>query len=347
MKHRLNSIYGLATVALLLLSNRPALGLILHPDGEPNLAIWTERPHQDIVGRWGYTGSCVVIWQNYVITTRHQSGGVNTAVEIDGVKYTVSQVWDHNNADLRVAKLQNANLTNIVGIYENADEVGKEMVIGGYGVGRGEPLQNSGITYGYGWSNSGNNVLRTGTNKIDGNENDNTLKGLTSDIIIADFDGPGEGEGTFYESIPASYDSGGGWFIKIRDRWKVAGLSRAVNAHYEEGHDGDPNYAVYQTWFRNRTDPNIPLSDYMDAVRISSYAQWIKSIVAGEVAGDLDGDGYVGFADLTIIARFWQSECQEPSWCWGADFEPDGDVDLKDVAEFINHWLQTDPVMEP
>ncbi len=346
MKRQENLIYALAITAFLFWAAQPAFGLILHPDGEPNLTTWTDRPPEDVIGRWGGNGSCVVIGPNCVITTRHQGGNLTTPVRIGGVQYAISQIWDHNTADLRIAKLSDANLTNFVGIYENKDEIGKNIVLGGYGVGRGEMLQKQGIIYGYRWNNAGNTTLRMGTNRILATEPNSVLEGKTSDIIIADFDGLNEEWATIYESALAGYDSGGGWFIKAGGKWKVAGLSRAVSTHFEEGHDGDPNYAIYnETWFRDRADPNIRLPEYLDAVRISSYAQWIKNITVTKIKGDLDGDGYVDFADFAIVAQAWMSkECQEPDWCLGADFEPDGDVDWADLAEFTNHWLRTDLV---
>jgi len=346
MKRQQNPIYALAITAFLFWAAQPTFGLILHLEGEPNLMSWTDRPPEDVIGRWGSNASCVVIGPNYVITTRHQGGNLNTPVKIGGVTYTISQIWDHNTADLRIAKLSDANLPNFVGVYGNTNEVSKSIVIGGYGVGRGELLQKDGITYGYRWDNAGNTTLRIGTNKIQATINDSALGKFTSDIIIADFDGLNEGWSTTYESAPAGYDSGGGWFIKTGGRWKVAGLPRAVGVHFEEGHEDDPNYAIYnETWFRDRADPNIRLPDYLDAVRISSYTQWIKNTAILKVRGDLDGDGYVDFADFAIVAQAWMSkECQEQDWCRGADFEPDGDVDWADLAEFTNHWLQTDLV---
>lgn len=340
-----NLIYTLAIMTFLFWAAQPACGLILHPAGEPNMATWTDRPPEDVIGRWGNNGSCVVIGPNYVITTRHQGGGLTTPVRIGSVQYTISQIWNHNTADLRIAKLNDANLPNFVGVFGNTNEVGKNMVLGGYGVGRGELLQKDGITYGYRWAIGSNTTLRMGTNKILASEPNSVLGSFASDIIIAGFDGPNEVWSTTYESAPAGYDSGGGWFIKAGGRWKVAGLMRAVGAHYQEGHDGDPNYVIYnETWFRDRADPNRRLPEYSDAVRISSYAQWIRNITVPKIEGDLDRDGYVDFADFAIVAGVWMStECQEPDWCLGADFEPDGDVDWADLVEFLSHWLRTDP----
>lgn len=44
----------------------PAWGVVLHPDNEPNLATWTGKPHNDVVGRWGTNASCVVVAPNYI-----------------------------------------------------------------------------------------------------------------------------------------------------------------------------------------------------------------------------------------------------------------------------------------
>jgi hypothetical protein len=336
-----SSIYALFLTVFLFWCTRPAFGLILHPDGEPNLTTWMDRPHKDIIGRWGNNACCVAVSSNCVITTRHQGGNVSTPVEIGGNTYTVMQIWAHDTADLCIAKLYGANLINFVGIYGGADEVGNEIVIVGYGDGRDSLLQKAGITYGYQWDNSSNTTLRFGTNKIEDAQNDSTVEDLTSDILIADFDGLNEGESTVYESIGANHDSGGGWFIKVNDTWKLAGLSRTVEQHFEQGHEDDPNYTLSETWFRKPTFPRIPQADYLDAVRISSYAQWINDTIPGVLPGDLNGDDYIDFADLTVFGQYWQSpDCDYPDWCAGADFEPDGDVDWEDFVEFSNNWLK-------
>jgi hypothetical protein len=275
-----------------------------------------------------------------VITVRHAGGGTGTLVKIGGRSYTIAQIWDNNTADLRIVKLYGANLASFVDIYENTDEVGKSIVIGGYGDGRGALLQTSGITYGYQWDNSSNTTRRFGTNKINSTQNNSTLAGYTSDIIIADFDGLTDDQTTIYEGIPADHDSGSGWFIKVGSTWQVAGLSRAVEVHYEQGHEGDPNYILYESWFRNKTHPDIPQPDYLDAVRISSYAPWILQTIPARLPGDLTGDDWVDFADFAVFAQYWQNtDCHPPDWCAGADYEPDGDVDWADLAALADGWL--------
>jgi len=340
-----NLIYLLVINAFLFWQAGSATGIVLHPDGEPNLVTWTDRPHDNVVGRWGHYACCVPISSNCIITNRHVGGGINIPVEIDGCTYNIAEIWDHNSADLRLVKLYGANLENFVGIYQSTDEVGKHFVIAGYGDIRGQLLQEQDITYGYQWDDSGNGTLRFGTNRILLTVNDSNIEGLISDIIVADFDGLGEGFSTYYECIAADHDSGCGWFIKVGNAWEVVGLTRAVEVHYEQGHEGDPNYAIYeQAWFRDSNDPNLLDPDYFDAVRLSSYTQWLNDTIPEVLPGDLNGDDYVDFSDFAVFAQYWLSyDCKAPNWCLRADFEPDGDVDWADLAEFTNYWLQAIP----
>ena len=61
-----------------------------------------------------------------------------------------------------------------------------------------------------------------------------------------------------------------------------------------------------------------------------------------ELLSDLNGDCHVDFKDLVIIAKNWMSSgCDSSAHCQGADFEPDNDVDMDDVAAFVEQWLES------
>jgi hypothetical protein len=304
----------LISVVVLLCASKSVLGVVLHPDGEPNLVVWTDRPDANVVGRWGSNASCVAVSSNSVITTRHQGGDVNTPVEIGGHTYLVSQIWSHSTADLRVAKLYGANLTGFVSLYTNTNEQSKSIVVGGYGKGRGSQLDD----YGYTWAGASNQIQRWGQNIVDYNSI-GTGAGCTSYVIVADFDRLGVTGAQQYEAALAVWDSGGGWFIYDGNQWKIAGLSRGVE------HSGE-------SWY------NPP--DEMDAVRVSSYASWISQTIPPTLLGDLTGDEWVDFADFVILAQYWQrTDCQSPDWCAGADDEPDGDIDWADLSVIADGWL--------
>jgi GH35 family endo-1,4-beta-xylanase len=58
------------------------------------------------------------------------------------------------------------------------------------------------------------------------------------------------------------------------------------------------------------------------------------------LAGDLNGDCRVNFADFTILADYWlHTDCAVYDNCMGSDSEPDGDVDLTDLSDFCSMWL--------
>jgi len=337
---RKSLILALFAAVLSICATEPALAVIWHPDGEPNLTTWTDRPDPNVLGRWTSSASCVAVASNCVITTRHQGSGTGTSVHIAGRTYTAAEIWNYPSADLRVVKLYGANLTSFVPLYTNTDECSKPLVIGGYGDGRGALLQTGGITYGYEWDNSTNTTRRLGTNKVKDTEDDSYLEGYTSDIIFADFDGLNDAGSTDYECIPADHDSGGGWFIKDGNTWKIAGLSRGVGIHFEPGHEGDSDYILFEAWFRNRDDPLVRQPEYMDAVRISSYAAWLAQTIPPRLPADLTGDDYVNCEDFAVFAKYWQNhQCNSPDFCAGADSEPDGDVDWLDLAAFADGWL--------
>ena len=334
---------------VLFCSSAPVYAIIWHPAGEPDLGAWTDRPDSNILGRWSSNATCVVVAPNWIITTRHQSTFPST-VRIGGASYVCHYraEWTGGpggNADIQLVRLtttdgENPELVHYAGPYTGTDEVTQQVILGGYGDGRGAILQTGGLTYGYEWDNSTNTTLRFGTNRIEGAEDDSTSGSLTSNIIIADFDGLNEGQSTVYESTAADHDSGGGWFVPDAGGWKLAGLSRAVDVHYEPGHYGDPGYILYEAWFRNRENPLIKQPDYLDAVRVSSYADWILETI--NVEGDLTGDDWVDFADFAALAGYWRSDqCTEQNnWCGGADFAPPyGAVDYSDLAYLAQRWL--------
>ena len=349
-------IYGLLAAAFLFCCTRPALGVILHPDGEPNLATWTDRPDSNVVGRWSSNASFVVVAPNWIITTRHQNT-FPTTVTIGGISYTChykdewtggSAVEPPGIADVQLVRLttidgENPDLIHYASPYigtdehidPNTGETGREIRIGGYGRGREAKLKG-GIprrVYGYTWGTDANNnnyTLRWCTNRAEDYEDSSTLASYISDVLIGYFDVPGWTE---YEGIPAEYDSGGGWFIYDSNEWKLISLTRAVTSH------GDPWPENGESWFRYVLDTPRG-GDYMDAVRISSYAAWIYDIIY--VPGDLTGDDWVDFTDFGAFANQWgRDDCSElNNWCEGADFEPtNGSVDWDDLAFLADVWL--------
>ena len=315
-----------------------ASGIVLHTgSGEPG-----DRPNDEVVVRWSSNASAVAIGPSWLLTTRHQNTSPAT-VSIGGVTYycVYHENWNGGqtgNADIRLVKLlddvgEDAQLSHYVDIYTTHNETGKNIVIAGYGKGRGTELRTSGTLYGYEWENSGNVILRWGSNKVIGFVTGGGQ--YTSYVITADFDGPGEGDSTPYEGTVAEYDSGGGWFIKTSSIWKVAGLIWGCE------HAGED-----ESWFRDKDEPSRPEPDGLYAVRVSSYADWILEKTADPVCtspipGDVNEDCKINMLDLAdFLAQWMRNDCGDASNCEGADMEPDGDVDLVDFAILTGHWLE-------
>jgi len=266
----------LAAAAGLLAWAAPAPALVLHPSDEGPPPV---RPLDAAVGQWMSNASCVAIDPNYIITTRHQGGGVGGTVVIGGLAYTIAEEFDHSTADIRVVRLTNsdgtdANLSYYIPPYTASDEATKTVVIGGYGKGRGADLVSGGVTYGYTWAGTSNTTLRWGANRVDSTTTPTNLYSLGT--LNADFDGPSAAPDQFhvpYEAAVAQWDSGGGWFINVGTDsspvWQVAGLSH-----------GAQNAANQESLFLSSTDPTQPAPDGMDAVRVSTYAAWIAAVEA-------------------------------------------------------------------
>ncbi len=293
---------GLFTVSLMV---SPASAIILQDGNQP-----TDIPGVGTIGSNGTNASCVVIAPNFIVTTRHQ--GYNTSIVIDGVTYTAVQTWANSTADIRVSRIvdsssDSANLDTWAELWTSAqgDEVGQEIVLGGFGKAAGSYLGN-----GYAWQ-PGTSVdqLRWGTNEIDSALSRSSYGSGTSDVIELDF--TRLANGTTYEASVAYADSGGGWYIDQDNTWYVAGLTRVVER-------------IGATLF----------GDWADAVQISSYSDWIYSIT--RVDGDANGDLKVSLADLTILATNFDTG-SGATWYQG-DFSGNGEVTLADLTMLATNY---------
>ncbi len=56
---------------------------------------------------------------------------------------------------------------------------------------------------------------------------------------------------------------------------------------------------------------------------------------------DVAGDQMVDFTDLAQLSAYWlETNCGEPDWCEGADFDRNSTVNLADFTIFAEHWLE-------
>ncbi len=327
----------------------PCFAIILHPDGEPSADFSDiDIPDPNIIGRWGSNASCVAIGRNLVITTVHQENiytphpEILRPVQIGAVTYTPDAVWTTAaNTDIRIVKLQHANLNAFVAPYLDTNETGQEIVIGGYGKPRGSTLSTEGTPYGYTWANTQNTILRFCTNRID------SIYTLDDpNYIVADFDDlpqymtqaeKASHEPTTFEGTVAQFDSGCGCLIKD-GTWKLAGLIWGVQTH-------EPVADQIEAWFRDPDTLNLS-PDELYAWRISDYQSWIDGVITSQpncpyIETDLNDDCVIDESDLLIFAGQWLTTDCGPAnnYCQGADFDGINGVDMADFAVLAADWL--------
>ena len=261
---------ALAAMAVGLALAGPAFGLILFPTDEAPPAL---HPNDAVIGQWyepvgTLKASCVAVGPSYVVTTRHQGGGIGYSVTIAGVNYPVLETFEDDSIDIRIARIA-ANLTYTIAPYTDNKELTpfpKTLVLGGFGRVRGADIKNGSLTYGYEWGDP-SPVVRWGANRVDGIST-GSYRGLTSDVLQGHFDALGLTNHRASEAAPAEFDSGGGWFIDVSTGgtgdWRLAGLSRFAE------HAG-------ATWFKN--PDGTYHADVFDGVRVRSYAGWINGVI--------------------------------------------------------------------
>jgi hypothetical protein len=97
-------------------------------------------------------------------------------------------------------------------------------------------------------------------------------------------------------------------------------------------------------WLNSCSEPNwcqrtdLDQSNLVNFIDFATFAQnWLWEIIPA----DLDIDTDVEFTDYAPLANQWGAgNCAESAWCDGADLNTSGSVDLFDLAEFAEHWLE-------
>jgi autotransporter-associated beta strand protein len=272
-----------AAIGLLVCASAQAL--VLHPSDESPPSV---RPTDLVIGQWNGNASCVAIDPNYILTTRHQGGDVGSLVVIGTATYKVAAIFNNVQADLRVCQITTtggapANLSSYVPVYDAGNEVmgSTNVVLGGYGKGRGGSLTTSGIVYGYGWSGTSNTTLQWGAQRLEGTAT-TFISSYISSALVALFQGPTDSGYVAHEAAIAEWDSGGGWFIDVSPGgtgdWRLAALS-----------EGATHATSSQTWFHSNTNPNQPQPDSLYAVRLADYAGWIEGVPSHSVWAQTTG----------------------------------------------------------
>jgi hypothetical protein len=125
---------------------------------------------------------------------------------------------DGSQADVIVFRIQGAPHLPRLRIATATPEVGTPVVLIGNGRNRGAPLSWSGHE-GFAWGT--NSALRWGTNTVFRN----AVRANSTDALVTRFRKDGA---TPYEAQAAVGDSGGAVFVKMRGKWRLAGVLYGV-----------------------------------------------------------------------------------------------------------------------
>lgn len=133
---------------------------------------------------------------------------------------------------------------NPISLYKNRDEMGQEVIVAGngdFGTGETGPTGNDG-------------KFRAATNLVDE---------ATNEYLIWDFDDPREhpDKVTLLEGISGPGDSSGPAFIKVDNKYLIAGISSGQSTNTTDGKEGLYGVTEYYT-------------------RVSTYINWIEQTIA-------------------------------------------------------------------
>ncbi len=75
---------------------------------------------------------------------------------------------------------------------------------------------------------------------------------------------------------------------------------------------------------------------YAVDLRVSTYTR-----CDGSLTGDLNGDCFVDLADFEVLSRYWlRQDCGDPNSCGNLSLTDPNSIDLADLNEVTEQWLQ-------
>jgi len=272
----------------------PAGGvLIASGDGTGN----TQPPRPDLpwqhVARRGEF-SAIYLGHRWVLTAGH-IGAWNVAFaggDYAPIDQSVTTVLNPDGSpsdliafriDARKARASPAPPLPLLPIARARPAAGRALILVGNGHDRGETIEWTaarGDTY-RGWRPAASRRLRWGTNRLDAQPDEITLRGVTSKVLAMTFDPLDAPDATPHEAQAVKGDSGGAVFVREQGRFVLAGIIIVRSQHA-----GPPEGAAL---FGDRTY----------AVDLSAYRDQLVALTRPDCADerDNDDDGAIDFPD--------------------------------------------------
>jgi hypothetical protein len=329
----------------------PANGLIFM-DGLSPAANTETAPTGEFVGSgWQHqlrylTSHATIISPKHFVTATHLGSSqtqVTQASFFNGVEDRVFAVKGVpvriGDTDLRVFEIWET-FDDYALLYTGSAEAGKEMVVNGRGIDRGDEV----LGKGWKWGAYSTQKSRWGRNQVDGAfiSNGNELLHFDFDNLLGQD-----------EAMVTARDSGGGWFIKDDGVWKLAGVTFAVDATYSDAVDPSDDNDFYGAFYDaggfyiggdSSGWDHIPTSgNSNDPGQSAFYRQtngYGSRISASAAEIQVIIDPAIAWAELAFAGRFssWLEDFSLTTMMGEGD-DPDGDG-LSNLEEYL---AESDP----
>lgn len=232
------------------------------------------------VGLWtGFQGT--PIGPNHFLTAKHVGGAVGQGITLDGQSRTVVRFFDDGTSDLRICEVREP-FTSWAPIYRGSAEVGKQLVVYGRGLTRGDEVRDAATNTlrGWKWGGSGG-TLRWGQNTVAALRSNASM----GEQLYSVFDATGSTN----ECHLTLGDSSGPVFIQDTGTWKLAGIASLVDGQFNTTNTGAGfNAAIFDArglYLGNSSNwqlisAAVPVPSGFYATRVSVRAAWIDGVLA-------------------------------------------------------------------
>jgi hypothetical protein len=275
-------IFGLAFA----LACPSAKAVIFYSTADPTYN--TAAPSGNLAGSgWQWVGyfdglQATPIAPSFFLAAHHINGSVGDTFTLNGVNYTTIAYFDDSASDLRIWEV-NGVFPSWAPLYRTNDEVGRQLMVFGRGVGRGSPVEVDGSLKGWQWG-GGEGTLRWGQNSVYSVVNGGSYWGS---LLYSLFEAQDPVSGNPNEADLGQGDSSGPVFINDGSGWKLAGVAAAVDGPFNTTDSGSGfNAALFDASGLYIADdaswlyipgPGPVLTGFY-ATRVSVRAAWIDSI---------------------------------------------------------------------
>ena len=252
-------------------------------------------------GTWS-GGLGTAIGPHHFVTAKHLGGAIGDVFTLGTTPYFTLSSVDSVSSDLRIWEVLET-LPSWAELYRSPDELGKPLVVMGFGVSRGPEVRVSDVLKGWEWG-TGAGTLRWGENVVVGTNNYGPNIGP---LLKARFDAGANAN----EAHLASNDSGGGVFIQEGGQWKLAGINYAVDGNFNTSTNGNGFSAalfdvggLYVGWFGHWTfiqDQAYDIPSAFYATRVSVHAAWIDSVLGNNPPMDSEDVPLINSLTLSTL----------------------------------------------